>query len=305
MRDKFGEIINKLSKKNKNIYLIAADISPSGKIIDFKKKNPKNFLNVGVAEQSMVGLGAGLAIKNKIPFLYTISAFAVYRPYEMIRDDLCYQNLKVTIVGMGAGTIYSTLGPTHTSTEDIGALRVFPNLKIFAPCDSLELEEVVKYCAFKSDGPNYIRIGKSGEKNFSQKSKVKWMPNKIRLLGKKSNNKICILTYGPIIKMAFEIKQEIKNIDIYSCSTLKPFDLEGVAKVFKNYKKIIVIEDHSLIGGLSEIIEKLCYTYHFKGNLFTYALKDKFITCYGSQENLLERHGIIKERIIKEAFRSR
>ena len=305
MRNRFGEIVNKLSNKNKRIYLIAADISPAGKILEFKKKNPKHFINVGVAEQSMISIGAGLAIKGKIPFLYTISAFAVFRPFEMIRDDLCYQNLPVTVVGMGAGTIYSSLGGTHTATEDIAVLRPLPNIKIFAPCDPLELEEIVKYCANKSKSPNYIRLGKSGEKNFSQFSKQKWKFNKIRLIGKNKNkNNICILTYGPIIKKAFDVKSKFKKIDIYSCSTLKPFNTNNnILDIFKTYKKILILEDHSSFGGLADIIKKFAFEFKYKGKLKFFSLKDEFINCYGSQDDLLDRHGISVKNMIKEISR--
>lgn len=305
MRNRFGEIIYKLSLTNKKIYLIAADISPEGKILEFKKKNPRHFINVGVAEQSMIGIGAGLAIKGKIPFLYTISAFAVYRPFEMIRDDLCYQNLPVTVVGMGAGTIYSTLGATHTATEDVGILRVLPNIKIFAPCDSLELEEIIKYCANYSKGPNYIRLGKSGEKNYSHFSSQKWKFNKIRLIGNSKNkNNICILTYGPIIQKAFIIQSKLKKVDIYSCSTLKPFNKNNnILNIFNTYKRIIILEDHSCIGGLSDIIKQLAFEYKYTGKLKFFSLKDKYINCYGNQDDLLEQHGISVKNIIKQLLR--
>ena len=116
----------------------------------------------------MIGISAGLAMKKKIPFAYTIAAFSVYRPFEMIRNDLCNQNLPVTIIGMGAGTIYSSLGCTHLTQEDISVLRSVPNLNIFSPCDPLELEEIIKYCVKQKTKPSYIRLGKSGEKIFTK-----------------------------------------------------------------------------------------------------------------------------------------
>jgi len=133
----------------------------------FRKKYPNRFINVGVAEQVMIGVAAGLAMRKKKPFAYTIATFALYRPFEMIRNDLCYQNLPVTIVGMGGGTNYSNLGGTHLTQEDISVARSIPNMNIIAPCDPNELIEAVNYLAFKSTGPTYLRIGKSGEKNFT------------------------------------------------------------------------------------------------------------------------------------------
>ena len=121
----------------------------------------------------MIGMCAGLSMVGMRPFAYTISTFALYRPFEMVRNDICYQNLPVTIVGMGAGTIYSTLGGTHLTQEDISIARSIPNMNIIAPCDPNELEEAINYCSKKSKNPVYLRIGKVGEKNFTDKKSEK------------------------------------------------------------------------------------------------------------------------------------
>ena len=139
MRNQFSERIFFNAKKNKNIYIVAADISPAGSMEIFRKKYPNRFINVGVAEQSMIGVCAGLAMRKKRAFAYTIATFALYRPFEMIRDDICYQNLPVTIVGMGAGTIYSNLGGTHMTQEDISIAKSMPNMSVIAPADPIEL----------------------------------------------------------------------------------------------------------------------------------------------------------------------
>ena len=124
MRNAFAETLYKNAIKNKKIYIVVADISPAGNMAKFQKKNSDRFINVGVSEQSMIGMCAGLSMQGMRPFAYTISTFALYRPFEMVRDDICYQNLPVTIIGMGAGVIYSTLGGTHHSMEDIAIDRI-------------------------------------------------------------------------------------------------------------------------------------------------------------------------------------
>ena len=167
MRNKFADLIYKYGKKNKKICVLVADISPAGSMTKFRDKYPERFINTGVAEQSMVGISAGMALKGMQPFCYTIATFAFYRPFEMIRVDLCYQNLPVTIVGMGTGTIYSTLGGTHLTQEDISIARALPNLKIISPLDPYELEKAMLFCIKNKKGPVYLRIGKAGEKNFS------------------------------------------------------------------------------------------------------------------------------------------
>jgi transketolase len=300
MRNKLGDMLYKIGSKNKDIYIVAADISPAGSIEKFRKKFPDRFVNVGVAEQAMIGISAGLAMQKKKPFAYTIAAFSVFRPFEMIRNDLCNQNLPVTVIGMGAGTIYSTLGCTHLTQEDIGVLRSVPNINIFSPCDALELEEIIKYCASSNDRPNYVRIGKSGEKIFTESLKQKWKFGKIRKIAK--GKSICILTHGILVRIAFDVRKNYKKeaISIYSCSTLKPFDFSSLKKIFKQYKKILIIEDHSIIGGLNEIVKNYAYDVGYKGKVIPFSLKDEFIHSYGTHDDLLEKHGISLSKILKK-----
>src|SRR3982750_2951249 len=138
MRNKFADTLYECGKKNPRVAIVVADISPAGSMGKFRDQYPDRFINVGVAEQSMIGICAGLALKGCQPFAYTIATFTLYRPFEMVRDDLCYQNLPVTVVGMGAGVIYSTLGGTHHTQEDIAIAGAIPNMQILAPCDPLE-----------------------------------------------------------------------------------------------------------------------------------------------------------------------
>tara|TARA_A100000164_G_scaffold319176_1_gene300586 strand:- start:59 stop:958 length:900 start_codon:yes stop_codon:yes gene_type:complete len=298
MRNKFSETIFANIKKNKDIFVVAADISPSGAMAKFQKSN-KNFLNVGVAEQNMIGVCAGLAMSGKKVFAYTIAPFSFYRPFEMVRDDICYQNLPITVVGMGAGTIYANLGGTHTAIEDISIARSIPNMTVISPCDPLELVSVVNYCCTKNRSPTYLRIGKSGEKNISKNAVEKWKFGKIRKLIKGRNT--CILSHGPLSQLAYDaINLKKKNISLYSCSTLKPFDEIGIRKIFKTYDKIITLEDHSIIGGLSDIVTNLAFKNGYHGKIITNSLKDKFIHIFSNQNDLLEAHGISLKKIINQ-----
>ena len=147
MRNTFSEALYKAATKNPKIYIVVADISPAGSMAKFSAEYPERFINVGVAEQSMIGICAGLALKGCQPFAYTIATFSLYRPFEMVRDDLCYQNLPVTVVGMGAGVIYSTLGGTHHTQEDIAIAGAMPNMQIIAPCDPHECTDATRWCA--------------------------------------------------------------------------------------------------------------------------------------------------------------
>ncbi len=302
MRNKLADVIYELGLKDKKVCVLVADISPAGSMEKFRKKFPNRFVNTGVAEQSMVGIAAGMALRGLKPFCYTIATFALYRPFEMIRVDLCYQNLPVTIVGMGPGTTYSTLGGTHLAQEDISIARSVPNMDIIAPCDPDELKDVIKFCSKKKRRPTYLRIGKAGEQTFISKQSEKWKFGKIRLIV--PGKDVCILTFGPIIKKAFEIKKKLEeknlSIEINSCHTLKPFDFAGLKKKFKKFKFIVLIEDHSEIGGLNNIVKSKAYESSYLGKILNFSLRDKFIHCYGTQDDLLNKHGLSTNMIYKE-----
>lgn len=300
MRDQFAQSIYEKGLKDKKIHVVVADISPAGKMEQFQKKFPKRFLNVGVAEQTMIGICAGLAMEGKKAFAYTISTFALYRPFEMIRIDLCYQNLPVCVVGMGAGTIYANLGSTHHTQEDISIARSIPNIDVLAPCDPFELKKSIDYFCSKSNKPMYLRIGKAGEKTYKFSDSEDWKFGKIRRLV--SGSDFCILSFGPIIRKAFFVRDELLklkiNSEIYSCHTLKPFDSKRLNKIFKVFKNIIVIEDHSEIGGLAQIVKTLAFESSYSGKIFSFSLKDKFIHCYSNQDDLLNKHKVNEKNII-------
>ncbi len=167
MRNTFSKTLYECAVADPTIYIVVADISPAGPMAEFQKHAPARFINVGVAEQVMIGMCAGLALKGCQPFAYTIATFALYRPFEMVRDDLGYQNLPVTVVGMGAGVIYSTLGGTHHTMEDVAVASAIPNFRVLAPCDPLECIEATRWCARQKEGPVYLRIGKAGEPNLT------------------------------------------------------------------------------------------------------------------------------------------
>src|SRR3990167_597890 len=164
MRNEFADVFYELAKVDKRLAIVVADISPAGSMMKFREEYPERFVNTGVAEQIMIGMVAGMALRGMRPFAYTIATFALYRPFEFIRDDICYQNLPITVVGVGGGVTYSTLGATHHAMEDVAIASAIPNMTVIAPCDPLETRAVTKWCATQNDGPVYLRLGKTGEK---------------------------------------------------------------------------------------------------------------------------------------------
>src|SRR3989344_788864 len=245
MRDAFARTLYKIAKKNPKIFIVVADISPAASMALFQKEFPDRFINIGVAEQSMIGVCAGLAMRCCTVFAYTIATFAIYRPFEQIRDDLCYQNIPVTVVGVGGGVAYSTLGGTHHTQEDVAIMTALPNMSVVAPCDPLETESAVLACS-QLKGPVYLRLGKAGEPILTADVFEPFIFGKARYLQR--GRDVCILSYGPIMKMAIEIGKEIektgKTVSIVSVHTLKPLDKNRIAFVLKSHSKVIVIEEH-------------------------------------------------------------
>jgi transketolase len=293
MRNMFAEALYREATANPNIYVVVADISPVGNMAKFSSEYPERFINVGVAEQSMIGICAGLALKGCQPFAYTIATFSLYRPFEMVRDDLCYQNLPVTVVGMGAGVIYSDHGGTHHTMEDIAIAGAIPNMQIVAPCDPAEVAEATHWCARQKNGPVYLRLGKSGEPDLTKDGEP-WVFGKLRCLRRGSD--VCILTYGVISKMAFELADRFaadgKSVSIFSCHTMKPLDRDGIIAALQHHDHLIVIEEHVPQGGLAAQTKQLAWDVQARCRIDTFTLQDRFIHNFGRYPDMLSAHGL-------------
>jgi len=305
MRNKFADTVYEIGLKNKNISLVVADISPAGSIDKFRQKFPKRFVNCGVAEQAMIGIAAGMAMRGMRPFCYTIATFALYRPFEMIRVDLAYQNLPVTVVGMGAGIIYSTLGGTHHTMEDIAVASSVPNMTVLAPCDPNEMKLATEWCASKSKGPVYMRLGKVGEPDITSSALDKFEVGKLRYLVKGKD--IAIISYGVTVNLALNVARELekngKSTSVISCHSIKPIDLNGIKNMMKNHKQIVVIEEHVPHGGLSSRIKEIGFDNKYINPINCFTLKDQFIHFYGSRDQFLEVHGISEKIILKKIIK--
>lgn len=300
MRNTFSETLYECAKADPSIFIVVSDISPAGSMANFQKEYPERFINVGVAEQVMIGMAAGLALKGCQPFAYTIATFSLYRPFEMVRDDLGYQNLPVTVVGMGAGVIYSTLGGTHHSQEDIAIAGAIPNMQILAPCDPLECIEATRHCAQQKRGPIYLRIGKAGEPKLTEQAIEPFVFGKVRYL--RRGKDVCIISYGVIMKMATEVADRLealgKSVSVISCHTVKPLDVDGIANALKMHQKVIVIEEHAPQGGVAPQTKQIAWDIKAECDLHIFTLKDQFIHNYGSYEDLLSSHGLSVENIL-------
>jgi transketolase len=299
VRNRFADTFYELGKADPRLCVVVADISPAGSIAKFRNEFPRRFVNTGVSEQIMIGMAAGMAQRGLRPFAYTIATFALYRPFEMVRDDLCYQNLPVTVVGIGGGVTYSTLGATHHAQEDVAIAAAIPNLSVIAPCDPAETEAATRWCATQDHGPVYLRLGKAGEPDFTGHAPESWQFGKVRQI--RLGRDIAVLSYGPIMKRAMAVADRLeatgRRAAVFSVHTLKPLDRETLLSILRNYKDVVVIEECAPNGSLAMRVRELASITGAQAQLTTFTLQDAFIHCYGSHDDILDAHGLAIEEI--------
>lgn len=302
MRNRFADVFYQLGREDPRLCIVVADISPAGSIARFRTEFPDRFVNTGVAEQIMIGMTAGMAQRGLRPFAYTIATFSLYRPFEFIRDDLCYQNLPVTVVGIGGGVTYSILGATHHAQEDIAVATAIPNLSVIAPCDPDETEAATRWCAAQTRGPVYLRLAKAGEPTLTADAATPWEFGKLRYLSRGED--VCILTYGPIAGMAgtvaTRLREKGRSVSIVSCHTLKPLDEDGIREALGRHKRVVVIEETAPTGSLGHQVKRIAWESGATASLDSFCLQDAFIHHYGNHGELLAMHGLASDAIARQ-----
>lgn len=303
MRNMFAETFYHLAREDARLCLAVADISPAGSIQAFREAYPERFINTGVAEQVMIGLCAGLALRGLRPFAYTIATFALFRPFEMVRDDLCYQNLPVTVVGIGGGLTYSTLGGTHQALEDIAIASALPHMQVIAPCDPDETRAATIWCAQQTLGPAYVRLGKAGEPRLTADAEEPWTFGRIRRLRPGAQH--AILAYGTIMKLAIDLTDALRDagvmVAVYSVHTLKPLDRARLAEILCRYDHVVTIEESVPAGSLGVQVKALAQEMSAGCRIDAFALQDRFIHNYGTHADLLAAHGLTVP-LIRQVF---
>ena len=301
MRNAFANTFYEAAKRDSKLCVVVADISPAGSMQKFRDEFPDRFVNTGVAEQVMIGMVAGMALRGLRPVAYTIATFALFRPYEFVRDDLCYQNLPVTVVGIGGGVTYSTLGGTHHAMEDVSLASAIPNMKVIAPCDAAETRAATLWCLEKSNGPVYLRLGKAGEPDLTSQAPDAFEYGKVRWLKRAASKDVAILSYGPIMKTAFAVAERFEKagagVSVASVHTIKPLDRESVARALRDHKRVVVIEECVPRGGLAGHVKEIAWDTKADCTLDTFTLQDEFIHNYGSHNDLLAAHGLSADKI--------
>lgn len=298
MRNHLINKITELAEEDKNIILITGDLG-FGVLESFQKKFPKRFINVGIAEQNMATVAAGLALEGNTVFIYSIGNFPTLRCIEQIRNDICYHNANVKILAVGSGFAYGTLGMTHHATEDLAIMRALPNMKVFTPCDSISAEAIAQDIC-KINGPCYVRLERGGEPEIFSKDE-KFEIGKLKEIRKGYD--IAVITIGTVINEAIKaadiLREQNKNISVYSVYSLKPIDKEQILEIAQKYNCIITVEEHQITGGLGSTIAEIIAENNMVTKIIRLGLNDEFTSVVGNQEYLREVYKINYKNIIK------
>lgn len=301
MRTAFIEKIEKMAEENKNIYLLSGDLGFSV-IENFKEKFPERFFNVGIAEQTLAGVAAGLALSGKEVFTYSIASFSVMRCFEQIRNDIAYHNLKVRIVGVGSGFSYSSYGVTHHSLSDVAIMRSLPNMTIIAPGDPIEVEKALEESKNIS-GPIYFRLAKKGEPKLHNDF-VDFKIGKGIIM--KEGNDVALISTGNTLEMTKNISDSLNEKGIstrlISMHTIKPIDKELILDTLSKINYIFTIEEHNIIGGLGSSIAEIIAESNLNKKVFfrRIGVRDKFCEIAGDQNYIRDYFDMSEGKIISE-----
>ena len=295
-RQSYGEALVELGKENEKIVVLDADLATATKTIEFAKKFPQRFFNIGIAEADMIGTAAGMATCGKIPYASTFAVFATGRSYDQIRSSVCYPNLNVKICATHAGVTVGEDGATHQMLEDLSLMRALPNMKVFCPSDDFQTKWMIKEIS-KIQGPCYVRLCRFATPEIYDENQ-KFEIGKMVQLGEGTDATIFAtgVTVSEALKAQKLLKEKGIDVRVIDVHTIKPLDEEMILKCAKQTKRLISIEDHSVLGGMGSSIAEVL-TEKFPTSLERMGVNDKFGKS-GKAEELLKYFGIDVDAII-------
>lgn len=301
MKAAFFKTIYELAGQDDRIVFIKGD---TAYVPDFQNAYPAQYLDVGIAEQDMIGVAAGMALEGKVPITYSIVNFATMRCLEQIRNDVAYHRLGVKVVSCGQGFDYGALGATHHALEDIAIMRAMPNMTVFCPCDPLETIAVTR-AALQMDGPCFIRNGHGGEPVLHQFELSDFQIGKALPLLEGADIVLCAC--GSIAKDAYDAAQKLRSmgydVGLYSFPTVKPLDSAFILERLDSARLLMSIEEHTVIGGFgSALAEVIAQAGPHKALFRQIGLNDTFSNEIGSREYLKQYYGMDETAIVDKVL---
>jgi len=293
-RDGYGHGLVELGKQNKDIVVLCADLTNSTRSGWFRDEFPERFFEIGISEQDMMGIAAGLALSGKVPFVSTYSVFCPGRNWDQLRVSVCYNKANVKLTGAHAGLSVGPDGATHQGLEDIAITRCLPNMTVIAPCDYEETKKAT-IAAAKMQGPVYLRFAREPTPVFTKQSD-KFEIGKANILRQGKN--LTIIACGPLVYQALLAAEKL-DAEVINCHTIKPLDKATVLQSVQKTGKAITLEEHQIYGDLGSAIAELL-SQEYPVPIKIMGVQDKFGES-GQPEELLEKFGLTHEHIKRAA----
>jgi transketolase len=300
MRDAFFSALTEVAERDKRVWALTGDLG-IGLFDEFCRVAPGRYLNVGIAEQALVGVAAGLAYAGQRPVAYSIAPFLTARAHEQVRVDVAIAHANVTLVGVGGGVAYGYLGPTHHGTEDIAVMRALPGMTVLAPGDPGEARRATE-AALALDGPVYVRLGKNGEPDLLGDAPFV-IGSAVTLA---DGGDVVLASTGPVLRQVLGAAARLERDDVHATvlhyGTVKPFDAEALTGAAARAGAVLTVEEHTIVGGLGSAAAEALAEAGTGARLRRIGLRDTFAHEVGSQGHLLAAHGITEEQIHAQAL---
>ncbi len=300
IRDGFGEALVEIGEKNPNVVVLTADLAESTRVKEFADKFPDRFFQVGVAEQALVTVAAGMAEAGKIPFTTSYAVFSPGRTWEQIKVTASLNDVPVKIIGAHAGFGASMYGATHQSLEDIALMRVIPNMVVVSPCDYEEAKKATLEVA-ENGKPSYLRLARQDSPVIT-KIEDEFKIGKANILRNSKDPQVAIIGCGPILSEALEAAKSLSDIGIETTvinnHTVKPIDDFAITNAARICGAIVTVEEHQVMGGLGSAVSEVVVQGHQVPIEFV-GVRDSFGESAKDYKELWKKHGLTKEGIIE------
>ncbi|GGD82494.1 transketolase family protein [Caballeronia grimmiae] len=293
LRDGAVSALGRLTAAGQDIIVMVADSTSTSKIGPFMKDYPERVINVGIAEQNMVGMAAGLALGGHIVFTANAAPFLVGRANEQVKNDVCYSGTNVKMLGLNAGVAYGPLASTHHAIDDLSIMSGFGNVQIFAPCDEVEVVQMIGYAA-SFDGPVYIRLD-NAKFPVVHDASYRFVPGRPDVLIEGS--RVAVIAMGSVVGEALDAcetmqKESGMSPTLVNLSSLRPLDQDALAAIIERHDAIVTVEEHSLHGGVGATVAVLMARRQINRPLKMLGITEGEFAKYGTRKGIRRHYGI-------------
>lgn len=292
LRDGAVSALSRLTAAGQDIIVMVADSTSTSKIGPFLETYPERVINVGIAEQNMVGMAAGLALGGHIVFTANAAPFLVGRANEQVKNDICYSATNVKMLGLNAGVAYGPLASTHHAIDDISIMSGFGNVQIFAPCDEAEVVQMIDYAA-AVDGPVYIRLD-NAKFPVVHDASYRFQPGRPDVLIE--GRGVAVIALGSVVGEALEACERLQQQGVHptlvNLSSLRPLDQDALATIIERHDAIVTVEEHSLHGGIGAMVAMLMARRQIPSRLTTLGVTEGEFAQYGTRKGIRRHYGI-------------